>query len=216
MDKMQRKRLVKEAFDVFKAVSDCLYLYYKGRPYMFKPIAGQLRILYCDTNRKKENSLLHHLYPELKLLAFRNDEYSESQNNIRIIAYGMDGYEIPNALKIKEAGYSIIEDKDGIAYPDIDLAEPPIHLSLEQWRNQIIDDELNVTVKDVIRTIADKGGGAHVDIKSDDKLLLMRRSTPAKIDYQVLFIIALARYTIRLANNLCAEWKKEFPDIIKI
>ena len=183
---------------------------------MFKPIAGQLRILYCDTNRKKENSLLHHLYPELKLRAFRNNEYSESQDYIRIIAYDKDGNEISNAMKIKEACYGSIEDKDGIAYPDVDLAEPPIHLSLEQWRNQIIDDELNVTVKDVIRTIANMGGGAHVDIKPDDKLLLMGKSTPAKATYQILFIIALARYTIRLANNMCAEWKKEFPDIIKI
>lgn len=214
MDEILRKRLIKEAFDAFRTISDCLSLYYKGRPHMFKPIAGQLRILFCDTNRNEDNSLLKHLYPDLRLIAFRKSEYSTEHAQIKVVAYDEKGNVVPNAMKIKEACYSIVKDKSGIAYPDIDLADPIIYLTLEDWRKQLIDDELGLTVKDIIRTIADKGGGAHIDLVQNDKLKIMKKNTPANIDYQVLFIIALARYTILLARNMTVEWEKEFPGLL--
>jgi hypothetical protein len=215
MDNLTRKELIKVTYDVFKTISDCLSLYYKGRPHMFKPIAAQLRILYCDSNRGSENSLLHHLDRKMKLLAFRQNEYTTSHPHLVVTAYDRAGKEIPNAIKMKESCFRIIEDKNGIAYPDIDLANPPVYLSLAQWRDQIIDDNMQLTVKDIIRTIADKGGGAHVDMKGNTNLKLMKKRTPANIDYQLLFIIALARYTIRLAKNMVADWGREFPGLTK-
>ena len=36
---------------------------------MYRPLAGQLRLLLCDTQRKTDNSLLASVYPALEVSA---------------------------------------------------------------------------------------------------------------------------------------------------
>ena len=52
-----KKKFITETIDCLKIIYSCLVCYQNGDLHMFKPIAVQLRMLFCDSNRKKDNSL---------------------------------------------------------------------------------------------------------------------------------------------------------------
>ena len=61
--------------DSLAVVDTCLECIYSGKPHMYRALAGQLRLLLCDTQRKndnskKDNSLLAAIYPKLEASAF--------------------------------------------------------------------------------------------------------------------------------------------------
>lgn len=210
------KELAKDALDSFNVIKDSLSLYYDGKQHMFKPIAGQLRILYCDTHRGKDNSLLNYIYPDLKLVAFQNYEFKKEHEDlkIKIAAYDANGNEhTEHGLMIKPACYSVTKKSNGLQLADLDLSNPPTYLLLEDWCEQVVDSDYNLKVKDIIRSVADKGGGAHVDIEDGHELSQMKKNGPAGLGMHVLFIIALARYTMPFANQFAAEWVNKYPDL---
>ena len=210
------KELVKEALDSFKAINDSLLLYYEGKQHMFKPIAGQLRILYCDARRDKDNSLLHHIYPDLKLISFHKYDFKREHADLKLkgIAYDKNGNVVDDhKWMIRPECYRIIEKSNGLQIADLDLSNPPTYLTLQEWCDQIVDAHYNLKVRDIIRSVADKGGGAHIDIEDNQDLSLMKKTGPAGVGLHILFIIALARYTIDFAKQSAAEWIKKYPDL---
>ncbi len=212
------KKLVKDVLDSLKVINDCLLLYYQRKQHMFKPIAGQLRILYCDTHSGKDNSLLNHIYPGLKLIAFKNYEFKKEYPdlNIKIVAHDSKGNEVTNhGIMIQPACYVITQTSSGLQTADLDLSNPPTYLSLQEWCDQIVDLRLNLKIKDIIRSVANKGGGAHIDLQDNQELSLMKKSGPAGVGLYILFVIALARYTIEFAKQFAAEWISKYPDLIK-
>jgi|SRR3990172_2199517 len=213
-----QKELVKDALDSFKVIKDSLSLYYDGKQHMFKPIAGQLRILYCDTHRGKDNSLLNHIYPDLKLVAFQNYEFKKEHEDlkIKILAYDANGNErTAHSLVIKPACYVITQKSSGLQIADLDLSNPPTYLSCRDWCDQIVDSYYNLSVRKIIRIIADRGGGSHVDIEEGHELSQMKETGPAGVGLHVLFIIALARYTMQFAKQFAAEWVNKYPDLLE-
>lgn len=210
------KELVKETLESFKTINDCLSLYYKGKQHMFKPIAGQLRILYCDRNKDKDNSLLHHIYPDLKLIAIHKYEFTKEMQGNKVIVHDKNGNEISDhGIVIRPECYIITEQRDGLQIADLDLSKSPRYLSLQDWCNQLVDMHHNLSVQEIIRSVADKGGGAHLDIKDNQALSTMKRGGPAKVGLHILFIIALARFTMKIARQFATEWIKEYPELEK-
>jgi len=64
-----KDRHFNEALEVFKVIDCCLACIYDGKTFMYRPLSGQLRILFCDFEKKKNKALL------LKLLVPRCSEW---------------------------------------------------------------------------------------------------------------------------------------------
>jgi hypothetical protein len=164
---------------------------------MYRPIAGQLRILFCDSRGKKDNSLLGQTFRSFNLSRVRPIEWvdpnslpsrTDDLRNIRM--------DIPESweIRIAKMPFVIREYGSGLQVADLDMEETGPLLPLEQWVSQevtIYPQPLSVC--GIIRTVSDKGGGAHVDSKENAELRLMRSHGLAGIGVNVLFTVALAR-----------------------
>lgn len=208
----QMKKLIRDALESLLTIKDCLELYYQKKQHMFKPIAGQLRILYCDKNRRKDNSLLSHIYPDLKLIAFKKYELKKEYPDFPVKIEGR--YKKENHM-LRLEGYVITKMVSGLQIADLDLSDPPEYLALYEWCEQLADVSLNLKVRDIILSVANKGGGSHIDLHDNPELSIMKRTGPAGVGLHVLFIIALARFTMRFANQFTAEWSTKYPDLFE-
>lgn len=160
-------------------------------------MAGQLRILFCDSRSKKDNSLLGRTFRSFQLSRVRPIEWVEPSSlpsrtdDLRSIR--MDTPEDWD-VRIAKMPFVIREYGSGLQVADLDMEEAGPLLPLEQWVGQevtIYPQPFNIC--GIIRSVADKGGGAHVDSKENTELRLMRAHGPAGLGVNVLFIVALAR-----------------------
>ncbi len=193
----EKKRLHDELSECFKVLDTCLRCYYSGETHMHRPIAGQLRILFCDRRGKKDNSLLGRTFRLFTLSRVRPIEWVDPSSlpsrtdDLRYLR--MD---IPEDWEIRVANmpFVIREYGSGLQVADLDMEEAGPLLPLEQWVGQevtIYPQPLSVC--GIIRTVTDKGGGAHVDSEENTELRLMRSHGPAGVGVNVLFTVALAR-----------------------
>lgn len=102
--------------------------------------------------------------------------------------------------------YVIEEYSTGIVSATLDISPPYKYISLYRWRDQIVDLHPRLDLKEIIRSVADKDGGAHLDNKDSPILKILRRNNPTKIGSNILFIIALAQYVIDFANQILPLW----------
>ncbi|MGZ4159736.1 MAG: hypothetical protein ACXVNF_02900, partial [Neobacillus sp.] len=187
---------IKGAIDCFKIIHTCLKGYIDGQQYMYKPISSQLRTLFCETKRnkdgtlKKDESLIYRIHPDIKLLAFTEIKF-EDQTSFPI--------------SIASMPYFITAYSDGIVDAKFDIAPPYRYISLEDWRNQVIDLEYTFNVEDIIRKVADQEA-SHLDDNNCPKLEIMRKHNPTNVGSNILFTIALAHYVIDLANQITPIW----------
>jgi hypothetical protein len=77
----KKRRLHIELSEVFAVLNSCLRSYYEGETHMYRPMAGQLRILLCDSS-----PLFSRVFPDLRIEAVREIEWTKGrrQNNIPI------------------------------------------------------------------------------------------------------------------------------------
>jgi len=92
---------------------------------------------------------------------------------------------------------------------DLEIEDVGPLLPLEQW----VDQEITIypqclSVFEIIRTVADKGGGAHVDSEENTELRLMRSHGPAGVGVNVLFTVALARLAQKIGVHY-AQFRKQ-------
>jgi hypothetical protein len=178
------------AIDCFKIIHTCLKSYFDGQVHMYKPISVQLRMLFSDTSKRKDHSLINRIHSDIKLLAFKELKFEEQ-----------DG-----PISFATAPYSITEYANGFVDAKLDIAPPYQYLSLEDWRKQIVEIQPTLNLNDIIRSVADQDGGAHLDDNECSKLTIMREHNPTKIGSNILFIIALAHYVVDFANQLVPLW----------
>lgn len=69
--KRKQRRLAKATADCLGIIGSLMRSYAGGDSTLYIPMAAQLRVLFCDTRKKKDHSLLGRLMPDMKLLAFR-------------------------------------------------------------------------------------------------------------------------------------------------
>ena len=157
---------------------------------MYKPISAQLRILFCDSFRGKDNSLIFRIHPNIKLLAFKEMSF-ENQ---------------PGPISFATSPYCITAHQSGVVDAILDIDSSHKYISLSEWRNQVINLQPDINLNDIIRSVADQDGGAHLDDDECEKLTIMRGHNPTKIGSNILFIIALAHYIIDFANQIVPIW----------
>lgn len=180
---------VQGAIDSIKIIHSCLKAYFDGQAYMYKPIAAQLRILFCDTHRNKDHSLINRIHPHIQLLALKSLDFENKG---------------PVGLAI--APYVFTEFSDGVVDAKLDIAVPYCYFPLHQWRLQLIELQPRITLSDVIRSVADQDGGAHFDDNESSKLIILKGHNPTNHGSNILFVIALAHYVIDFANQIVPQW----------
>lgn len=181
----------------FKVIDTCLACCYSKETHMYRPLAGQLRILLCDSSKKNDNSLLPRVYPNIQLSGLASIDWLNKECSFAALHQPADG-----AARIASMPYEITQYTNGLAVADL-LCNKEVILDIPSWMNQCVTHHpTSLTVRDIVRHIADKGGGAHVDSGSSAELRYMSQSTPVGVPFGELFILALARLAQRIGEKL--------------
>jgi hypothetical protein len=188
------KQQLNESFFV---IDTCLACIYEGRSHMYRPLAGQLRLLLCDTQRKADNSLIRRAYPNLKISAIAKIEWSaEESGGVRI----QKTEAATNRIALMP--FEVSSYENGLVIADL-LGDHERMLPIQEWSEQRLSfDPVKLSIRKVIREVADKGGGAHVDSSASAELRLMYQRTPAGVTYAELFVIAIGRFVQRIGEHL--------------
>jgi hypothetical protein len=187
-----RERRHGELAECFAVIDTCLATYYGGAEHMYRPLAGQLRILLCD-----KPPLLSRVFPDLAIGALRPIEWLEpdqavlfDDNPARL------GIQHPpdQEFRLARMPFLITSYDNGLQVADLEIDHGAQRLVLDEWMNQQITlYPAELSVRDTIRSIADKGGGAHVDDTVNPALHHMYRTGPAGVGVHVLFSVAVGR-----------------------
>lgn len=104
--------------------------------------------------------------------------------------------------RIATMPYEITQYSNGLAVADL-LCNKEVMLDVPSWMDQCVTHHpISLTIRDIVRHIADKGGGAHVDSNSSAELRYMSQSTPVGRPFGELFILALARLAQAIGEKL--------------
>lgn len=183
--------------DSLAVVDTCLECIYSGKPHMYRALAGQLRLLLCDTRQKKDNSLLAANYPKLAVSGFGPINWSPSAAGVVRMSQSEEG-----TNRIAQMPLEISLYPTGLAVADLLLNHDALH-PIATWSDQRLTfHPTRLSATAVIRTVADKGGGAHVDAEASPELQLMYQYTPAGRTYAELFIVAIGRFVQALGEKL--------------
>ena len=155
--------------------------YYNGALYSYRPIAAELRKLLCDTQARKEISLLPQCFPGMQLHSLVG---SQSMIDEDTVLY------IPGLMSFDGKGGSEME---------ILFNESGPMLPMQAWLDQRLFSS-SMTLREFIRSVADKEG-AHADKVPNDTLKLTKSVLfPGDETLAAKSIIAIARYVV----NGCA------------
>lgn len=203
-------REFKEVIESFKVVDTCLQCFYDGKSHMYRPLSAQLRLLLCDTSRKKDNSLIMRLIKNLKITPIKKiiyqdqatfDKTADWANYIRLLA--------TNNLKISIMPFEITEFSNGLEIADLLLDTSLEPILIDDWLDQYISIQpIQVTIRQLIKTVADRGGGAHVHHKEDAYLNILSKSSPSKLGMDVLFTISIARIVQKIGWYIIQFYEK--------
>jgi hypothetical protein len=139
----------------------------------YRVIAGQLRILLCDTRNNKDNSLALRVFPELRLHPMRNrvtpDEIHRREEDVRRV--------VPECGEMLTwIPATVTGMPEALRFVDVfDTGASPIPLG--EWREQIgvvLGGQL-FSLKKIIKSVAEKDGGSHVDDTPDEYLVSARK-----------------------------------------
>lgn len=187
-----RERRNGELAECFAVIDSCLAAYYRGDKHMYRPLAGQLRILLCDNP-----PLLSRVFPDFAIPALRPIEWLKpdqavlfDDNPARLEVQHPPGQD----LRLARMPFIITSYNNGLQVADLELAAEAPKLVLDEWMNQRVTlYPAELSLRETIRSIADKGGGAHVDDTVNPALHYMYRTGPSGIGVHILFSIAVGR-----------------------
>ena len=192
-----RERRHGELSECFAVIDTCLASYYGGAKHMYRPLAGQLRILLCD-----RPPLLTRVFPNLVIGALRAIEWLEpdqatlfDDNPARL------GVQHPpdQEFRLARMPFLITAYENGLQVADLQFAPGSQELPLDQWMDQRITlHPVELSLRETIRSVADKGGGAHVDDNVNSALRHMYRTGPAGVGVHALFSIAVGRFAQKI------------------
>lgn len=181
----------------FAVLDTCLESIYLGKTHMYRPLAGQLRLLLCDKQRGVDNSLLTAVYPKLAVSSIEPIAWSRDEaGGVRMTRTDAGTNRIAQ-MPLEIAVYS-----NGLAVADI-LLTPDVLVPIKDWAEQRLTfHPAKLSVRTVVRTVADKGGGAHIDANASMELRLLYQQTPTGRTYAELFIIGIGRFAQKLGEHL--------------
>lgn len=192
-----------EAVECFNVIDTCLKCIYAGETHMCRVLAVQLRILLCE---KKPKPLLLRLLPDIKISELKEVKYinfNEDNNNIENLT--IDTY--IDSLII-EMPFEIMHFFNGIE--DCSVIYGNNVIELEKWVDQIVTAyPVPITIRKLIKLVAEKGGGAHVDKKQEPLLEALRRIGPFKLNVGDLIIIALSKVVQKISFYLIQMYESQ-------
>ncbi|MCI5122649.1 MAG: hypothetical protein D3908_15970 [Candidatus Electrothrix sp. AUS4] len=99
--------------------------------------------------------------------------------------------------------YEITQYSNGLAVADFLFSPDEIFLPVTEWMDQFLTyTPTQVTVRQVLKGVADQGGGAHVDSTPSMSLTFLYKTAPSGNTFAELFIIALARLVQDIAEKI--------------
>jgi hypothetical protein len=179
--------------DSISVIRDCVKLFKEGANHFYRPVAVELRMLFCDG----KNPLIKKLFPNLLLHRlngyYRIDELNEQAWNKYKAQLNKNNLYLRGTL---HAGSPerIIEK----------LFDPQKQdLALVEWINQpFFDDE--ITINEFIRHIADKLV-AHSDNKYSAVINKIRSGTINNSEVHENYIVSIGDYVIKLITPLTTD-----------
>ncbi|GAB3316415.1 hypothetical protein [Haliea atlantica] len=176
---------------------------------MYRALASQLRILLCDTRYKKDNSLLVAVYPNLEVSGLESINWSSEKSGHISITQTEAG-----SNRVAQMPFEITQFSNGLSVADLQLTKLTL-VPIEQWCEQIVTySPSTLTIKEIIRSVADKGGGAHIDATMSPALRYMRQKTPVGETYAQLFIVAIGRFLQALGEKLFSYSGCKVPEVL--
>lgn len=187
-----KKRRHDELVECFTVIDTCLGSYYQGATHMYRPLSVQLRILYCD-----RNPLLTRVFPDLQINPLKPIEWLEPSEVLlfRESAARLSVGGPPEATyRLARMPFMITSYSNGLQVADLELVQGQL-LPVAKWLAQIVTIHPGeLSIRDLIRSVANKGGGAHVDDEVGVPLTHMMAIRPRGLGSHVLFPVALARF----------------------
>lgn len=194
--------------ETLNVVDTCLSTIYAGKTHMYRALAGQLRLLLCDKRNRKDNSLIGAVFPKLEVSGLQGIIWSDtSASNIQLCQPQV-GY-----ARISMMPFEITVYENGLAVADL-LLNKDLFVPIQEWAYQRVTviHPTDLTVEKIIRAVADKGGGAHVDAGSSVELRYMYQQAPVGRTYAEMFILSLGRFVQMLGENLFNYVGARVPD----
>lgn len=206
-------REFKEAIESFKVIDTCLKCFYDGEYHMYRPLSAQLRLLLCDSNRNKDNSLITRMFKNIYLSPIKSvshqeqGDFSEDQswaNNIQ--AASSDP--MVN-LKLAAMPFEITQFVNGLEIADLLVDKQAELIPISDWLKQCISIyPVPITIRSLIKTVADRGGGAHIHHQEDKLLNSLTKYGPSNLGIDALFTISIARIVQQLGWVIVQFYEK--------
>ena len=189
------RQQLKESFLI---IDSCLKCYYDNDSYMYKPLAGQLRILFCDSRGKKDNSLLPRVFPHITLNILEPITWDDTQSSSLSLIQSSGCSNRISSIPLEFKQY-----KNGLAIAELIPAKNEKLVDISTWVNQYLTHyPTSLKVRDVIRHLADKGGGAHIDSNLSAQQRYMNQITPVGRSFGEMFIIAMSKLAQRIGESI--------------
>lgn len=186
-----------ELRESLKVIDSCLSGIYSGETHMYRALACQLRLLLCDTRSKKDNSLMVNVHPNLEVSGLKPINWSARKTGPLSIYQTHDG-----TNRIAQMPFEVTQFINGLTIADLLIEELRL-VPISRWSEQYVTySPTELTIKEIIRSVADKGGGAHVDPSMSLSLRYMRQNSIFGKTYAELLIIAVARFVHFLGQKL--------------
>ena len=162
-----------------------------------RAFAGQLRQLLCDRNRGANTSLLAAVYPKLRVSRLQPIAWSASNAGDLALRQPRDG-----VARAASMPFEITVFQNGLAVADL-LCDSGTLIPIGEW----IEERVTVhphplSLRTVIRAVADKGGGAHVDAVPSLELRYVNKGTPGGRTYAEMLVIAIGRFIQRIGEGI--------------
>jgi hypothetical protein len=180
---------------------------------MYRPLAGQLRILFCDIQQKKNRALLLKLYEKLELIPLKGIKYLEQGTYGGDLAWANRMAAISEnqneRAKIAAMPFEISVFDNGLEVCDLILDYESPKIPLNEWLGRkIAIHPIDVSIIDLIRHVADRGGGSHIHPKIDSYIADLQNTTPTKVGFDALFSVALGRFSQHIGFALIQLYER--------
>jgi hypothetical protein len=206
----ESRRRHDELLETFRAIDSCLRAYYSGSVEIYRPLASQLRLLFCDRSRKRDGSLIARCFRCLELQPIAPIEWvpvadlptrTDLLGSVRITGHNA------HLLEVAKMPFTVTEFQNGLEIADLDLDAGKAPIPLAPWLDQCVTIHTGfLTIRDIILSVANKGGGAHVDDQPNRQLKDLKRLRPVRLGAHVLFTIAIGRFA-QLLGALYAQFR---------
>lgn len=195
-----------EALECFRVIESSLRCLYAGELHMYRALSTQLRILLCDSPKP----LLSRLFKNLELqglqpvTTFSPGSFPPDLEHLNVIAVSGSQPMAVSCMPFEARIYANgIEDclpllrADGVTLP------------VEVWTEQIISQHpVPTTVRRLIRTVADRGGGAHVHGSRDALLSGLKGMAPGRLHLAALAIVAISKVMQKVGLQVVQLYEK--------